>query len=84
MVLYRSTTKGAGGDGQLDQISAYQHKLKKSKEDIHMEIKEFQEVNKQAVCGIEPAGVDPKIIKPLFGNAAMGALQRKLSARMRS
>jgi DNA repair photolyase len=33
-----------------------------------MEIQEFQEVNKQAVCGIEPAGVDPKAIKPLFGN----------------
>ena len=32
-----------------------------------MYCKEFEEVNKQALCGIEPAGVDPKAIKPLFG-----------------
>jgi len=32
-----------------------------------MDIKESEEVKEQPVCGIEPAKVDPKVIKPSFG-----------------
>jgi len=32
-----------------------------------MNLQESQEVSREVTCGIEPAGVNPKVIKPLFG-----------------